>query len=83
MTLMNRLLFAINEKDINFLLSRDINSNSKILINRNIVDRVKKIAPFLTYDKDPYVVISNGKLYWIIDAYTTSDRYPYSHLRKC
>lgn len=78
MSLGNRILFSINEKNINFLLSRDINSNSKILINRNIMDRVQKIAPFLTYDSDPYVVISNGKLYWIIDAYTTSDRFPYS-----
>jgi len=78
MNLGNRLLFAINEKNFNFLLSRDINSNSKILINRNIMDRVQKIAPFLTYDSDPYVVISSGKLYWIIDAYTTSDRFPYS-----
>lgn len=78
MNMLNRVLFAVNEKNINFLLSRDINNNSKILINRNIMDRVQKIAPFLNYDPDPYVVISNGKLYWIIDAYTTSDRYPYS-----
>ena len=78
MTLMNRLLFAINEQDINFLLSKAITSNSKVLINRNIVERVKKIAPFLTYDNDPYLVISNGKLYWIIDAYTTTNKYPYS-----
>lgn len=76
--LINRFLFAVNKHDINFLLSGNINSNSKILINRNITDRVKKIAPFLTYDKDPYAVVSNGKIYWIIDAYTTSDRYPYS-----
>lgn len=78
MSMLNRVLFAINERNINFLLSRDINSDSKILINRNIVDRVQKIAPFLSYDSDPYIVVSNGKLYWIIDAYTTSDRYPYS-----
>jgi uncharacterized protein len=78
MTLLNRLLFAINERNINFLLSRDINSDSKILINRNILQRVQKIAPFLSYDTDPYIVISNGKLYWILDAYTTSDRFPYS-----
>lgn len=76
--LINRFLFAVNKHDMNFLLSGNINSNSKILINRNITDRVKKIAPFLTYDKDPYPVVSNGKIYWIIDAYTTSDRYPYS-----
>ncbi|WP_097028511.1 UPF0182 family protein [Clostridium peptidivorans] len=78
MTFANRLLFALNKRDINFLTSRDITSDSKILINRNILDRVNKIAPFLTYDKDPYVVVNDGKLYWIIDAYTTSNRYPYS-----
>ena len=78
MNLANRLLFAINKKDVNFLLSDDITSNSKILINRNVVQRVKKIAPFLTYDTDPYMVISGGKLYWILDAYTTSTKYPFS-----
>lgn len=78
MNLLNRVLFAVNERNINFLLSQAINDDSKILINRNVMDRVQKIAPFLSYDKDPYIVISEGKLYWIIDAYTTSDRYPYS-----
>jgi len=78
MTTMNKLLFAASYRDMNFLLSQDITSDSKILINRNIVDRVKKIAPFLTYDSDPYPVLSNGKIYWIIDAYTTSNMYPYS-----
>ena len=78
MTYANKLLFAINQKEVNFLLSHDITSSSKVLINRNIVNRAKKIAPFLTYDKDPYVVIDDGKLYWILDAYTTSNRYPYS-----
>ncbi|WP_186429454.1 UPF0182 family protein [Clostridium sp. BSD9I1] len=78
MTFANRVLFALNKRNINFLTSRDITSDSKILINRNIVDRLNKIAPFLTYDKDPYVVINDGKLYWVIDAYTTSNRYPYS-----
>jgi uncharacterized membrane protein (UPF0182 family) len=78
MSFINRVLFAINERNKNFLLSQDINSNSKILTNRNIVERVKKIAPFLSYDSDPYMVISEGKLYWILDAYTSSDKYPYS-----
>lgn len=78
MSYLNRLLFAMYEKDINFLLSTDINSDSKILLNRSIVDRVKKIAPFLTYDSDPYSVINDGRLYWVIDAYTSTDRYPYS-----
>jgi Uncharacterized conserved protein len=78
MGFLNKLLFAVSQGDLNFLLSRDITSESKILINRNIVDRVKKIAPFLSYDSDPYIVVSNGKLYWIIDAYTSSDKYPFS-----
>lgn len=82
MSFVNRILFAINKKSTKFLLSNDITSNSKILINRNIVERVNKVAPFLTYDSDPYVVLNEGKLYWIIDAYTTSDRYPFSQPQK-
>lgn len=78
LTLINRLLFALKEGNLNFLLSQDLTSQSKVIINRQIVDRVKKIAPFLAYDDDPYVVVNNGKLYWIIDAFTTSNRYPYS-----
>jgi len=78
MNFINKILFAINNRDFNILLSGDVTSDSKILINRNVLDRVKKIAPFLTYDSDPYVVLSGGKLYWIVDAYTTSDKYPYS-----
>lgn len=78
MTPLNKLLFAFNKGSINFLLSNDITSDSKIILNRNIIDRVKKIAPFINYDNDPYLVTSNGKLYWIIDAYTTSSRFPYA-----
>jgi uncharacterized protein len=78
MSFLNRVLYAINERNANFLLSQDIHSNSKILLNRNILQRVKKIAPFLIYDKDPYIILSEGKLYWIIDGYTVSDRYPYA-----
>ncbi|WP_427337650.1 UPF0182 family protein [Caloranaerobacter sp. DY30410] len=76
----NRLLFAIREGSFKLILSSDINSDSKIIINRNIIDRVKKIAPFIIYDSDPYLVINqeDGKLYWIIDGYTVSSRYPYS-----
>ena len=78
LNILNRILFAVREGEFNLLLSQDINSKSRILINREIIDRVKKIAPFLTYDEDPYIVIYNGKLYWLIDAFTTSSRYPYS-----
>ncbi|WP_027626477.1 UPF0182 family protein [Clostridium lundense] len=78
MTFFNKLLFAISERNFNFIFSRDITRDSRILLNRNIIDRVNKIAPFLVYDKDPYITIYNDRLYWIIDAYTTSNRYPYS-----
>lgn len=78
MSLPNKILYSLYYKNFNFLLSRDITKDSKILINRNIKDRVSKVAPFLIYDNDPYIVINNGKLYWIIDAYTVSDRYPFS-----
>lgn len=78
MNVFNRLLFAINQNDIKFLLSGDITSESKILIRRNIIERAKAVAPFLTYDKEPYIVINKGKLYWILDGYTSSNRYPFS-----
>jgi hypothetical protein len=78
MTFINRILFSIYTGDARILLSADITKDSKILIYRNIEQRVSKIAPFLLYDDDPYIVIDNGKLYWIIDAYTYSTNYPYS-----
>ncbi|MGH4049744.1 MAG: UPF0182 family protein [Clostridium sp.] len=78
MNIINRILFSINKKSTKFLLSGDITPDSKILINKNIIERVKKIAPFITYDSDPYVIINEGKIYWIIDAYTSSNRYPFS-----
>jgi len=78
LTFPNRLMLALTQGKINFVLSQDINSESRVLLNREIIGRARKIAPFLAYDEDPYIVISDGKLYWIIDAYTLSDRYPYS-----
>lgn len=74
----NRTLFAIREQSLKLLVSTNIDSNSKIVINRNIMERVQKIMPFLQYDSDPYIVTAEGKLYWVIDAYTTSTYYPYS-----
>jgi len=73
-----RLIFALRFQSLKLLLSNDITSESRILYFRNIRERVKKITPFLDLDRDPYVVIADGKIYWIFDAYTKSDRYPYS-----
>ena len=75
----NKLLFAIKERSMKLLVSTNINEDSKILLNRNIVKRVNKIAPFITYDDDPYIVArDDGSLVWIIDGYTISSNYPYS-----
>ncbi len=79
MSYANRLLFALRFADVNLLLNQDILPESQLLWRRNIMERVQLLAPFLTYDSDPYIVAgSDGALYWVIDAYTTSDRYPYS-----
>lgn len=78
-SLWHRLLFAIQFKDMNILLTRSFTSESRILLYRNVVDRAIKVAPFLVYDRDPYIVISNdGRLHWIQDAYTISNYFPYS-----
>ncbi len=75
---LRRLLFALRFGSLKLFLSNDVTSESRILYYRNIKERVSKVAPFLTYDRDPYMVIAEGKLYWILDAYTSTDRYPYS-----
>ena len=67
---LNRFMFAVREKSLKTLVSGNINSDSRILINRNIKARVQEIMPYLEYDKDPYMVTVDGGLYWIIDAYT-------------
>ncbi len=75
----NRLIFAIKYGDVRLLVSDLVSSNSRILINRNILERLQKVAPFFEYDSDPYMVIDkDGGLKWIVDAYTTTDKYPYS-----
>lgn len=79
MTPLKRLLFAAYYRDYRMLFSSNINSQSKLLINRNIMKRVQMAAPFLSYDSDPYIIIADdGTLKWIIDGYTTSSNYPYA-----
>ncbi|MET9337010.1 UPF0182 family protein [Nonomuraea sp. NPDC003804] len=74
----NRLVYAAKYGEKNILLSSDINDNSKILYERNPRDRVAKVAPFLTLDGNPYPAIVDGRITWIVDAYTLSNDYPYS-----
>ena len=77
---LRRILIAFNEGDITKLpFSDDINPQSRLLMRRSVRDRVQALAPFLTYESDPYIVIgNNGRLSWILDAFTTSNSYPYS-----
>jgi uncharacterized protein len=77
-SLWKRLLFAWTQTDVNILFTSYLRPESRIQIWRNVQERVEKIAPFLRLDQDPYAVVSEGKLYWIQDAYTVSDHYPYS-----
>ena len=73
-----RLLFAIRFRSTDTLFSPNLTPESRVMLYRRIADRVRRIAPFLTYDPDPYVAISDGRMVWIQDAYTTSERYPYA-----
>jgi len=71
-----RSLAALTLGDRNVMLSNQLTGDSRLVLERNIVDRAKKIAPFLEYDEDPYAVVADGRLYWVMDAYTTSSRFP-------
>jgi len=74
-----KLVFALRFGSYQIVLSDDINAESRILFNRNIRERISTLAPFLRFlDQDPYLVVADGKLYWLFDAYTTSTLYPYS-----
>jgi hypothetical protein len=75
---LKKLLMAIRFADVKILLSSDITAESKIMFMRNIQQRISKITPFLALDNDPYLVIANGRLFWIQDAYTVSGNFPYS-----
>jgi uncharacterized membrane protein (UPF0182 family) len=77
-SLFRKLAFALRFRAYQILLSDDIEAESRVLFNRNIVRRVAMVAPFVTIDRDPYLVLANGRLYWMLDGYTTSRMYPYS-----
>ena len=77
-SLFRRLIFAMHFGDMNILISGYIGNESRILYKRHIAERVRSIAPFLAYDEDPYLVVAGGRLYWMQDAYTYSNAFPYS-----
>jgi uncharacterized membrane protein (UPF0182 family) len=79
---LSKALWSLRFGSMKILLSSDITSNSRILFDRSIRTRLQKLIPFLRIDTDPYMVVSNGRLYWILDAYTQSSHYPYSRPSK-
>ena len=80
-SIVKKAAFALRFGQLRILLSNDITAQSKVLFHRNIKERVTKIAPFLRFDSDPYMVIGgDGRLVWLYDAYTTSNRFPFSQL---
>ncbi len=76
--LLRRLMMALRFGDVRILLSSEIHDESRVMFNRNVQERINRVAPFLTLDSDPYIVISDGRLKWIQDAYTTTPFFPYS-----
>ncbi|HSS61129.1 MAG TPA: UPF0182 family protein [Candidatus Limnocylindrales bacterium] len=78
MTAVNKALWSLHLGDFNLLVSGQITDKSLMLYRRNIKERASAMAPFLTFDGDPYLVVVDGKLYWVMDAYTTASTYPYA-----
>lgn len=74
----SKLMYTLAFGNINILISDNVTHESRILYNRNIAEMVRMLTPFIDFDDDPYLVVSNGKLYWIIDGYTSTDRFPYA-----
>ncbi len=75
---LSRLVYAAKFGSIELLVSNSITQESRVMLYRDILTRARKITPFLAFDSDPYVVASEGRIYWILDAYTITDKYPYS-----
>ncbi|MEP6751385.1 MAG: UPF0182 family protein [Candidatus Dormiibacterota bacterium] len=78
MTSVNRALWALRLQEYNLLVSSQVTDKTQLLFNRKVVDRARELAPFLTFDNHPYVAVVDGRVYWILDAYTTGTTYPYS-----
>ncbi len=76
--LWRKLVFAVHFGSLDILLSKYLQPDSRVLFRRVVAERVRHLAPFLQFDRDPYLVLEGGRLYWMIDAYTVSGRYPYS-----
>ena len=74
----DRLILSLKNKDIKLAMSNTVTNESKILTNRNIIKRAQTALPYLIYDENPYTVVNDGQIYWVLDGYTISNKYPYS-----
>jgi uncharacterized membrane protein (UPF0182 family) len=77
-SILRKLVFAVHFRSLDILLSGYLEPDSRVMFRRTLQERVQRLAPFLAFDDDPYMVVDEGRLYWIIDAYTTSPYYPYA-----
>ena len=79
LSFIDRVILGIKNGDLNLAFNSEISSDSKVLINRNIIKRAKKVMPYLIYDENPYTVVTDdGRIVWVLDAYTVSSQYPHS-----
>ncbi|MHB8635007.1 MAG: UPF0182 family protein, partial [Fimbriimonadaceae bacterium] len=76
--LATRIAFSIALGDGNLLVTNNLITGSRLLLHRGVIDRASRLYPFLSFDKDPYIVVLNGRLVWVLDGYTSTDRIPYS-----
>ena len=81
-SLMRRLAFSLRFQDLSTLISGELTSNSEVIFNRDVVGRARTLAPFLEFDSDPYPIVAEGRIQWILDAYTTTNRFPYSQANR-
>ncbi|MGB5755313.1 MAG: UPF0182 family protein, partial [Acidimicrobiales bacterium] len=77
-SLLRRTAFALRFREVDPLISRSVTDESRVIYNRDVNARVREVAPFLRFDRNPYPVVANGGIFWIVDGYTTTDDYPYS-----
>ncbi len=75
---LRRLAFALRFRQIDPLVSRNVTDRSRVIYNRDVMDRARELAPFLRFDQDPYPIVADGRILWMLDGYTTTDDFPYS-----
>ncbi len=81
-SLIRRVAFSLRFQDLSTLISGELTGDSEVIFNRDIVSRARTVAPFLEFDSDPYPIVADGRIQWIVDAYTTTNRFPYAQANR-